>query len=165
MSTFPVSVAGGWSGDGTFLLTFSDPHNGSTMIEAEIPLETFTNALRNFHSFEPPLGTIKAVARPFIQYGWERQRGRMVIPNEDVPSKPAEFVEFVRLVTPRGWTCSESRPNMHHRSENFYLLPIGRTVEHGTPVEAEVPMLAPEGTRIEFPWDSVWRDTEGWGAR
>lgn len=75
-----VAVEGGWHGDGSFVLSFSDPYNHSMIGELTIPIETFTNALRNFRTSTAPLGELSLYQASLDQYGYEIQRSTLIVP-------------------------------------------------------------------------------------
>lgn len=161
MSNYKVSLKGGWRSD-TFVVNVNDPHTNTVMVEVHIPTETFVGMLRNYAPYRPPLGEMQVWAAAIEHYGWEIQRGQVLVP--DMPRNADEFHAMLQLVVPEGWDHGERSYNMQRRADDGrYQVGISRKVPHGTKREAQVPLLAPEGTTVELlPWFDVYYDLEEW---
>lgn len=158
---FKVHIDGGWSGDGTMHLSVEDPHNRGSLLELEIPLETFTNALRNHHSFEPPLGELTVWVEGLKQYGMERQNTRITVPYP-AGSDRTDFTAWATATLPEGWALLDTGWNGHRRhrhpdGHDVYDLTIFRIVEPGTPAE----VVGHPNADVH----SNYRTVENWGTR
>lgn len=154
----PVKVTGGWGGD-EFRIEVEDPHNGIRMVELTIPLDTFTDALRNYCRHDTPLGTLRVFPRSFDTYGYEQQVTTLTIPLS-WEEKAKGYDAFVAKHLPDGWHARDRGWNHHHMSKDdngdrVYLFTISRTVPHGTPAvvegwpDANVRIIWSDSTLIE----------------
>ena len=153
-----VAVEGGWGSDGSMRLTIADPHNHGTLMELTIPQETFVNALRNFHSYQPPLADAKVWTDNLVQYGWEQQMGTVWAP------LPTGMVDdwngWVQSQVPDGWRARhEPRRNTHQVDNGLYKIKIDRKVPRGTDRTIE----EDPGDRSFGEVKVTWDDPEEWG--